>query len=259
MTTTPPRHQSTDPVVLPNWAWQPFLDDAVEALEPLTIQPYPIEDRFLLKEDQTGSKSKPVTVTTATWACKTDKFRQVRAACVSGGTAASVLNFVINPLARFDLPFFGGDLVTLPSGHLLALDLQPADKSDDAHTRPVWDRLLPIFERWRSRLPDGGPIPEEAQPYFSPGFLWTRLPLGEEGDELIATVVRPAFQEYLNLYLELASEAQPVSDNRRESLLAGQRRYTDYRAEKDPARGMLTRFYGSEWTEDYIHTVLFDL
>ena len=259
MTTTPPRHQSTDPVVLPNWAWQPFLDDAVEALEPLTIQPYPIEDRFLLKEDQTGSKSKPVTVTTATWACKTDKFRQVRAACVSGGTAASVLNFVINPLARFDLPFFGGDLVTLPSGHLLALDLQPADKSDDAHTRPVWDRLLPIFERWRSRLPDGGPIPEEAQPYFSPGFLWTRLPLGEEGDELIATVVRPAFQEYLKLYLELASEAQPVSDNRRDSLLAGQRRYTDYRAEKDPARGMLTRFYGSEWTEDYIHTVLFDL
>ena len=259
MITTPPRHHSTDPVVLPNWAWQPFLDDAVQALEPLAIQPYPVEERFLLKEDQTGSKSKPVTVTTATWACKTDKFRQVRAACVSGGAAASVLNFVINPLARFDLPFFGGDLVTLPSGHLLALDLQPADKSDEAHTHHVWDRLLPLFERWRSKLPDGGPIPAEAQPYFSPGFLWTRLPLGAEGDELIATVVRPAFQEYLNLFLELASEAQPVSDNRRDLILAGQRRYTDYRAEKDPARGMLTRFYGSEWTEDYIHTVLFDL
>lgn len=259
MSTTPPRHHSTDPVVLPNWAWQPFLDHAVQALEPLAIQPYPVDEQFLLKEDQTGSKSKPVTVTTATWACKTEKFRQVRAACVSGGTAASVLNFVINPSARFDLPFFGGDLVTLPSGHLLALDLQPADKGDQDHTGHVWDRLLPIFERWRSKLPDGGPIPEEAQPYFSPGFLWTRLPLGDEGDELIKTVVRPAFQEYLDLYLELAAEAKPVSDKRRDSLLAGQRRYTDYRAEKDPARGMLTRFYGSEWTEAYIHTVLFDL
>jgi len=50
-----------------------------------------------------------------------------------------------------------------------------------------------------------------------------------------------------------------VTDDRRDHLLAGQRRYTDYRAEKDPARGMLTRFYGSEWTENYIHTVLFDL
>ena len=85
------------------------------------------------------------------------------------------------------------------------------------------------------------------------------LPLGEEGDQLIETVVRPAFNEYLNLYLDLAASAVPVSDQRREHLLAGQRRYTDYRAEKDPARGMLTRFHGGEWTEAYIHDVLFDL
>ncbi|MEO1621008.1 MAG: phycoerythrobilin:ferredoxin oxidoreductase, partial [Cyanobacteria bacterium J06632_3] len=26
-----------------------------------------------------------------------------------------------------------------------------------------------------------------------------------------------------------------------------------------PARGMLTRFYGPEWTEEYIHGFLFDL
>ncbi|EAQ73529.1 phycoerythrobilin:ferredoxin oxidoreductase, partial [Synechococcus sp. WH 5701] len=95
--------------------------------------------------------------------------------------------------------------------------------------------------------------------FFSPGFLWTRLPLGDEGDQLIESVVRPAFNDYLRLYLELAEAAKPVTDDRRDHLLAGQRRYTDYRAEKDPARGMLTRFYGSEWTENYIHTVLFDL
>ena len=179
MTTT--RHSSTDSINIPGWGWQPFLEDAVQALQPLNLAPYPVANDFLYKQGQTGSKAKPVPVTTATWACKTDKFRQVRAACVYGGAAASVLNFVINPSARFDLPFFGGDLVTLPSGHLLALDLQPADKSDAAHTQPVWDKLIPIFERWRSKLPDGGPIPEEAQPFFSPGFLWTRLPLGDEG------------------------------------------------------------------------------
>ena len=250
---------STDSVVLPGWAWQPFLDDAVDALQPLDIAPYPVEPTFLQRQDMSGSKAKPFPVTTATWACSTDKFRQVRAACVHGGAAASVLNFVINPSSRFDLPFFGGDLVTLPSGHLLALDLQPADKTDVQHTQPVWERLMPIFERWRQELPDGGPIPEEAQPFFSPAFLWTRLPLGDEGDQLIANVVRPAFKEYLKLYLALADEAQAVDDERQKTLLAGQRRYTDYRAEKDPARGMLTRFHGSEWTETYIHSVLFDL
>ena len=253
------RSSSTDPVCLAGWAWQPFLDDAVEALKPLSVEPYPVPDRFLQREDLTGSKGNPFTVTTATWACKTEKYRQVRAACVNAGRAASVLNFVINPSSRFDLPFFGGDLVTLPSGHLLALDLQPADKDDPDHTQPVWDRLMPIFERWRQELPDGGPIPEEAQPFFSPAFLWTRLPLGEEGDQIIDSVVRPAFNDYLRLYLELSAEAEAVPAGREQHLRAGQQRYTAYRAEKDPARGMLTRFHGSEWTEAYIHSVLFDL
>ena len=26
---------------------------------------------------------------------------------------------------------------------------------------------MPIFDRWREALPGGGPIPEEAEPYFS--------------------------------------------------------------------------------------------
>ena len=83
--------------------------------------------------------------------------------------------------------------------------------------------------------------------------------LGKEGDELIDRVVNQAFRDYLSLYLELVEEAEPVEQARSTQLLAGQKRYTSYRAEKDPARGMLTRFYGSEWTEAYIHDVLFDL
>ena len=69
---------------------------------------------------------------------------------------------------------------------------------------------------------------------------------------MIETVIRSAYQEYLELYLNLVDEAKPVSDARAASLLAGQHRYTTYRAEKDPARGMLTRFYGADWTEAYI-------
>ena len=76
---------------------------------------------------------------------------------------------------------------------------------------------------------------------------------------IIESAVFPAFLAYFNLYLDLATQALPVNEHRREQLLAGQRRYVTYRAEKDPARGMLTRFHGSQWTEAYIHQVLFDL
>ena len=61
-----------------------------------------------------------------------------------------------------------------------------------------------------------------------------------------------------DLYLELVDEAVQVSSSRAEYLLEGQRRYLNYRAEKDPARSMLTRFYGKEWTESYIHNILFN-
>lgn len=253
------RQNSLEPVCMPNWRWAPFLNHAIDSIKSLEPEPYPIPKEYLQRHALTGSKARPLQVMTSTWGCKTTKLRQVRAACVEASAAASVLNFVINPQHDFDLPFFGADLVTLPSGHLLALDLQPVLKEDPAHTRHVWDRLIPLYEKWKAKLPDGGPIPEEAQPYFSPGFLWTRLPLDSTSDELINAVIMPAFCDYLYLYLELVKTADSVMPDRAEQLLAGQRRYTDYRAEKDPARGMLTRFYGSEWTEAYIHNVLFDL
>ena len=71
------------------------------------------------------------------------------------------------------------------------------------HTEFVWTRLMPFYEYWQSLLPFGGPIPKEAEPFFSPGFLWTRLPLGNESDRLISKVIRPAFGEYLSLYIDL--------------------------------------------------------
>ena len=112
---TAPQSCSLDQVRIPGWRWQPFLDHAVEMLQALEPAAYPVPEQFLQKTGSTGSKAQPVVVQTATWACQTNKLRQVRAACVEAGPAASVLNLVINPHCRFDLPFFGADLVTLPS------------------------------------------------------------------------------------------------------------------------------------------------
>ncbi len=253
------RVNSLDSVNIPFWRWQPFLDYTTQALSIFSLAPYPIKEEFLKKEGTFGPKSDPVNVITRTWACETSKLRQVRAACVEAGKFASVFNFVVNPFHTFELPFFGADFVTLSSGHLIALDFQPALKNDKLHTEKVWEHLLPIHKRWQDSLPDGGSIPEEAKTYFSPGFLWTRLPLGEEGDEIIDDIIKPAYKDYLELYLELVKEAEVIPDERASLLLEGQKNYMRYRSDKDPARGMLTRFYGKVWTEAYIRQVLFDL
>ena len=184
------------------------------------------------------------------------KLRQIRAAHVQGGNSLQVLNFVIFPELNYDLPFFGGDLVTLPGGHLIAIDMQPLFRDDPAYQEKYTKPILPIFEKHRANLEWGGDFPEEAQQFFSPAFLWTR----PQETEVLQTKVFDAFCDYLQAYLDFVDRAEEVIDSKQlDDILQAQKRYLNYRAAKDPARGMFTRLYGTEWTEEYIHGFLFDL
>ncbi|NJK39711.1 MAG: phycoerythrobilin:ferredoxin oxidoreductase [Oscillatoriales cyanobacterium RM1_1_9] len=236
--------------------YQPFLDYALTQLEQsLNLSPYPIPDGFTQKQGTMGKGQRQEDVITTSYGFKADKLRQIRAAHVQGGAALQVLNFVIFPELAYDLPFFGADLVTLPGGHLIALDMQPLfhhQAYQDRYTKP----LLPVFHQYQQQLPWGGDFPEEAKPFFSPCFLWTR----PQETEKVETLVFEAFKAYLQVYLQFVDQAEPVQDaNRQHEILQAHRCYAQYRAAKDPARGMFTRLYGSEWTEEYIHGFLFDL
>ncbi|AGY60542.1 phycoerythrobilin:ferredoxin oxidoreductase [Gloeobacter kilaueensis] len=233
--------------------YQPFLDHALARLgERLNLLSYPIPAGF---ESKAATVRGEEVLTTSHAFCSA-RLRQIRAAHVQGGKALQVLNFVIFPHLHYDLPFFGADLVTLPGGHLIALDMQPLFRDDPDYQARYTAPILPVFEAHRVHLEWGGDFPEEARPYFSPAFLWTR----PSDTEVVRTRVFAAFCDYLEAYLDFVAQAEPVSEpDRLRAIEAAQLRYLRYRAEKDPARGMFRRFYGAEWTEEYIHGFLFDL
>lgn len=237
--------------------YQPFLDHAIATLnEQLDLEPYPIPPGFERKEGVMGKGKRQENVLTTSHAWRSPKLRQIRAAHVQGGNSLQVLNFVIFPEPTYDLPFFGADLVTLPGGHLIALDMQPLFRDRPEYQKKYTEPILPIFAAHQQHLEWGGDFPEEAQQFFSPAFLWTR----PQETEIVQTRVLDAFKDYLDAYLNFVSQAELVSDRERQAeILTAQKRYLNYRAEKDPARGMFTRLYGSEWTEEYIHGFLFDL
>ena len=253
------RKNSLESISINNWRWSDFLNKTIKKLSIFEPSPYPIEKDFLFKESFFGSSSKPKKVFLETWALKTEKIRQARCACLQAGEITSVMNLVISPFNNYDLPFFGADFVTLPNGHLIALDLQPALKDDKIHTKYFLEKLQSIHSNWQLKLPSGGDIPKEARQYFSPCFLWSRIPVGAEGDKLISDIIKPAFDDYLNFFLDLMANAKSISPARSSMVLNGQKKYMRYRAEKDPARGMLRGFFGNEWTESYINNILFDL
>jgi phycoerythrobilin:ferredoxin oxidoreductase len=237
--------------------YEPFLEYAVDLLKKRQdLQPYPIPAGFESKFAVVGKGDRQSEVLTTSHGYQSPKLRQIRAAHVQGGASLQVLNFVIFPKLEYDLPFFGADLVTLPGGHLIALDMQPLFRDDLGYQAKFTQPILPIFEKFQQDLPWGGDFPAEAQQFFSPAFLWTR----SKDDAVVETHVFEAFQEYLQAYLNFVDRAEPVTDPEKiAEIKAAHLRYLRYRAEKDPARGMLSRFYGEEWTEEYIHGFLFDL
>lgn len=237
--------------------YQPFLDQAIATLQSqLDLKPYSIPEGFERKEGMMAKGKKAEPVLTTSHGFKSQKLRQIRAAHVQGGNSLQVLNFVIFPDLNYDLPFFGADLVTLPGGHLIAIDMQPLFRDNQAYQAKYSQPIMPMFRDYQQDLPWGGDFPQEAQQYFSPAFLWTR----PADTAVVETKVFAAFKDYLDAYIKFVKQAEPVTDPQQLSaILQAHKSYADYRAEKDPARGMLTRLYGTEWTEEYIHGFLFDL
>ena len=207
--------------------------------------------------------------------------------------AIHVLNFVIFPNHKDDpLPILGIDLVTLPGmKHLIAIDFQPilappqttihTTNSTTVQSQNVFPSSLKYkrFEmelerihkeyvlQYRDVLPWGGDIPPKASRFFSPYALWTRLQ-GEDGLGIVQTRVFEAFKVYFDLYMEMMifvdQEQQHDDDDSDEitnkhMILNGTNDYLTYRRENDPARPMLTRLYGPEYTEQLISQVLFEM
>ena len=139
------RLNSLSPLNLKDWLWQPVFNDMLDLLSIFKLKHYPIPAEFLYKRVVTGTSKKPIEITTSTWASKFSKVKQIRAACIQGSGSISVLNLVIIPSIDYNLPFFGADFVTLPNGHLLALDLQPVLKNERFHTEDTWKKLKMIF------------------------------------------------------------------------------------------------------------------
>ncbi|MEO0854772.1 MAG: dihydrobiliverdin:ferredoxin oxidoreductase, partial [Cyanobacteria bacterium J06648_11] len=68
-----------------------------------------------------------------------------------------------------------------------------------------------------------------------------------------------AFKDYLDLYWHLLDSAQPL-DNPADMarIQQAQKDYDQYSAERDPASGLFSSYFGHEWSEEFLYGFLFE-
>jgi phycocyanobilin:ferredoxin oxidoreductase len=165
------------------------------------------------------------------------------------GTQLDILHCVMFPNPNYPLPMFGTDLVG-GRGQISAAiaDLSPTSPT---HTlpSPYIQRLkaLPEIDFSQPReLPGWGNI-------FSEFCLFIR-PNGDVEEELFLSRV----ESYLEIHCQMALAMQPVPDEERLQIIAGQRNYCTKQQQNDKTRRVLEKAFGEEWAESYLTNVLFD-
>ena len=179
------------------------------------------------------------------------QFRKLHLELAQVGNGLDILHCVMFPHPEYALPIFGADLVGRRGGPMTAAiaDLSPVNA----------DRTLPeAYTRVLSQLPDLPFSHVRVLPtwgdIFSEFCLFVR-PVGPQEEEQFLQRV----QAFLTLHCQIASTAdlltctQDITQN-----LAGQKNYCAKQQQNDKTRRVLEKSFGTEWTDRYITTMLFD-
>jgi phycocyanobilin:ferredoxin oxidoreductase len=181
---------------------------------------------------------------------QTPQFRKLHLELAQVGNSLDILHCVMFPNPEYALPIFGADLVGGRAGISAAIaDLSPVN-SGRSLPRNYYDA--------RSNLPDPKftqprTLPEWAD-IFSEFCLFVRpVDLQEE------TAFLERVQQFLTLHCQIAATSTPLTSQLEVAkVLTGQKYYCLKQQQNDKTRRVLEKSFGSEWTDRYMTTMLFD-
>lgn len=178
------------------------------------------------------------------------QFRKLHLELARVGTTLDILHCVMFPRREYALPMFGCDLVA-GRGQISAAiaDLSPTspERTLSNSYQKALQSLPPLNFSQSRDLPEWGDI-------FSPFCLFIRPSNSAEEAQFCDRV-----KDYLDIHAQQALQAQPVSPEQQAIYLAGQRYYCLKQQQNDKTRRVLEKAFGSDWAENYMNTVLFDL
>lgn len=230
--------------------FMPFIEHQLEVMnaELSGVEDLPFEESLSYQQ----SKKRPARI--ESWLWKTEQFRKIRATYIDAGKSAQVFNSVWYPNPEYDLPLLGIDFLSFGKKKVLCvLDFQPLTQ-DPEYLKKYCEPIAPVKMKYEGLAGSmSARFYDEAQ-FFSRQLVFAKF----DNAEPVMSQLFPAFKEYVTAYIKMIKEATP--DHSPESIARvsqWQKDYDQYSAERDPAVGLFTTYWGEEWAEKFTHEFLF--
>lgn len=208
----------------------------------------PFEEEYSLQE----SDKRPARI--ESWQWKNEYFRKIRATYIDAGQAAQVFNSVWYPDPKYDLPLLGIDFLSFGKKKVLCvLDFQPLVQ-DEEYLKKYCEPIAYIKAKYEGLAGTMSSRFYDETLFFSKQLAFAKF----DNADPVSTQLLPAFKEYLRDYVKMVKDATP--DESPESVARVrelQREYDQYSAERDPAVGLFSTYWGERWAEDFTYNYLF--
>ena len=181
---------------------------------------------------------------------QTTKFRKMHLELAKVGKNLDILHCVMFPRPEYPLPMFGCDIVAGRNGISAAIaDLSPT--SPNKVLSSDYNKSLSVLPK--ADFTEVRELPPWAD-IFSDYCLFVRPHNLEEEQNFLDIAAN-----YLRIHCQQATKSKPVSVRQQQLYLAGQQYYCNKQQQNDKTRRVLEKAFGSEWAENYMTTVLFDV
>ncbi len=192
--------------------------------------------------------------TIQSWCYQSTELRKIRYTYIDAGGAAQVFNSVIYPSYVYDIPLLGVDFLSFGKKKILVvLDCQPLFQ-DEAYLDKYIEPLKALKDKYSDLAQDLEMKFYDANQYFSKYLLFAKTDA-----ETVSTRVFDAFKDYLEFYWHMLEQAEPLTDpSDIQRIVTAQKDYDQYSAERDPAHGLFSSYFGSEWANRFLYEFLFE-
>lgn len=231
--------------------YRPFLEHLETSLkEKFELQPRNIPSGLECQISERGRH--PASI--QSWCYQSPELRKIRYTYIDAGKGAQIFNSVLYPSHCYDVPLLGIDFLSFGKvKNLIVLDFQPLFQ-DEAYEAKYLMPLKELRDNY-AELAQGLEMKfYDANQYFSKYLLFAKT-----DTETVSTRVLAAFKDYLDLYWQILANATPLTtDQEIARVKKAQIDYDQYSAERDPAHGLFSSYFGSEWADRFLYEFLFE-